>query len=89
MLRRFSRAEENHRNIFAVPLAQDRVFLNIHFAQRRAEFLEQRRDRGLRFFAEVAPGTRVERHVPPTGARQPFIFRRARRGLCDYGLGFA
>ncbi len=74
MLRRFPLADEDHGNIPTVALLQDRIVIDIDFAESGAEFLQERRDGGLGFVADVASGSRVESNVARPGSGQPGVF---------------
>jgi hypothetical protein len=75
MLCRFPLANENHRNIQAVALLQDRIVINIDLSEGDAEFSQERCDRGLSFVAEVASGTGVESDVAGAASGKAFVFR--------------
>ena len=68
MLRGFAGANKNHRDVRAISLPQDFVLIDVHLAQRGAEFAEQRLDQRFRFLAEVATGTRVQRNCARSAA---------------------
>lgn len=74
MLRRFLLADEDHRNIPAVALLQDRIGIYIHFAEDCTEFAQERRNGGLGFVAKMASRTGIERHVTRTGSSKAFVF---------------
>jgi hypothetical protein len=74
MLRRFPLADENHGNVPAVAHLQDRIGINIDFSQRGAELLQERRDGGLGFVAQVASGPRIEGDVAGAGSGKTGIF---------------
>jgi hypothetical protein len=74
MLGRFPLADENHRNVPTVALLQDRVGIYIDFSQRGAELLQERRDGGLGFVAQVASGPRIESDVAWAGSGKTGIF---------------
>ena len=74
MLGGFVRADENHGDVPSIALFQDRVFVDVDFAEHKAKFAEQRRDGRLGFFAKMTPGTRVERDIPRTTVRGLCIF---------------
>lgn len=61
--RDFARAEKNNGDIVVVEFAQIGVVINIHFAQRSAEFAENRENRGACLIAETAFRPRVKRRV--------------------------
>jgi hypothetical protein len=44
-------------------LLQHRIVIYIDLDEDGTEFAQERRNGGLRFFAEVTPGTRIERDV--------------------------
>ena len=74
VLRRFPLANEDHRNIPAVALLQDRIGIYIDFAEDSAEFSQERRDGRLGFVTEVASWTRVESDVAGTGSGKARVF---------------
>jgi len=57
-----------------VALLQNRVVINIDFAEGGTDFAQERGDRGLGFVAKVASGTRVKCDVAWTGGGEPSIF---------------
>ena len=63
MLRGFLLADEDHWNIPTVTLLQHRIVIYIDLEEDGTEFAQERRNGGLRFFAEVTPGTRIESDV--------------------------
>lgn len=79
MLRRFSLADEEHRNIPTVALLQDRIGIDVDFSQRSGEFLQERRDGSFGFFAKVAPRSRVESNVAGAGSGKAGVF-----GMCAH-----
>lgn len=74
MLGSFLRADENDRNIPAVALFQDRIVINIDFAEDGVEFRQNRGDRGFGFLAKVASWTRVESDVAWAGSGKAGVF---------------
>lgn len=82
----FLRTEKNHRDIVCVSLAENRIGVNIDFAQTRAELGEQRRNRPLRFFAQVAATPRVERDVARPRGGQPLVFGARVVAVVSQGL---
>jgi len=74
MLRYFSLANEDHRNIPAVALLQDRIGINIDFPEDSAEFSQERRDGRLGFVAKVAPRTRIEGDIAGSGSGKAGVF---------------
>jgi hypothetical protein len=70
----FVLADEKHRNIPTVTLLQDRIGIYIYFPEGGAEFSQERRDGGLGFIAEVAPGTRIESNVAGAGSGKTDVF---------------
>jgi hypothetical protein len=74
MLRCFPRSDEDHRNIPAVALLEDRIGIYIDFPEGGAEFSQERRDRSLGFVAEVASGMRIESNVAGPGSGKTGVF---------------
>src|SRR5260370_3212510 len=70
----FSRADKNHRDIHAIALPQHVILIDVHLAQRGAEFAEHRRDQRFRFLAEMTTRTCVQRDYPRPTARQSLVF---------------
>jgi len=62
MLRDLAAGQENHGYIKVVTFAQFRVGVDIDFVEPGAKFGEQRGDLRFCFVAQVAVGTRIERH---------------------------
>ena len=83
MLRGFSGADEQDRDVPSVAFGQHGIAVNIDFVQCGAKFREQRIDRGFGGFAKVATGTRVERNVQRSRSGQSQVFR-----MFAHGLGF-
>ncbi len=81
MLCRFPLANEDHRNIPAIALLQDRIDIYIHFAEGSAKFTQERRDGGLGFVAKVASWTRVESDVARTRSGKACVFRMSAHRL--------
>jgi len=75
MLRCFPLANEDHRNIPAVALLQDRIGIYIDFPEDGAEFSQERRDGRLGFVAKVASWTRIEGDVAGRGSGKACVFR--------------
>ena len=75
MLRCFPRSYKHYRNVPSIPLRKHRIALDVHFAQFRAKLHKQRLDRGFRFFAQMAPRSRVQRHLQGFRRPQPLLFR--------------
>ena len=63
MLGHFARAQENDGHIQIVAGAQDRVGVNIDFAQACAHASEQRSDLCLGFLAQMATRARIESYI--------------------------
>src|SRR5712691_6867759 len=74
MLRGFSRADKNHRDIHAIALPQHVILIDVHLAQRGAEFAEHRRDQRFRFLAEMTTRTCVQRDHTRSASRQSLVF---------------
>src|SRR5579859_4359990 len=85
MLRCFPRADENHRNVYAVALLENRIARNVHFAKDCASLAQNRRHRILGFLAEVATRPCIQRHFARACRREPRILRMLRHGFgCEY-----
>jgi hypothetical protein len=80
MLCRFVLPNENHRNIPSVTFLQHVILIHVHFAKPRGKLAQYRRDRGLRFVAEMATRARVQRDVARPAPRQSQIFRGIAHG---------
>lgn len=74
MLGGFARADENYRDVPSIALFQNRVFVDVDFAEHSAKFAEQRRDGGLGFLAKMTPRPRIERDIARTTPRELCIF---------------
>src|SRR5260370_33380052 len=74
MLRGFARANKNHRDIHAIALPQRVILIDVHLAQRGAEFAEHRRDQRSRFLTQITTRTSVQRHHPRPTTRQSLVF---------------
>ncbi len=74
VLCRFPLANEDHRNIPAVALLEDRIGVYIDFAKDSAKFAQERSDGRLGFVAKVASWTRVESDVAGTGSGKACVF---------------
>ena len=83
MLCRFMLPNENYWNVPAVALLQNLILIHVHFVKHRGKLARNRRDRGLRFVAKMAPRARVQRDVTRPASRQPQIF-----GGIAHGCGF-
>ena len=79
MLRGFFLADEDHRNIPTVLRFQERIGIYIYFSKRCLEFLQERRDGGLGFVAEVAAWARVESNVAGAASGKAVVF-----GMCAH-----
>ena len=79
MLCGFVRADENCGNVPSIALLQNRVLINVDFAQDRAKFAKQRRDGGFGFLTKVAARTRVKRDVARAAGRKLRVFARIAR----------
>jgi len=84
MLGGFARADENYGDVPCIALFQNRVFVDVDFAEHSAKFAQQRGDGGFGFFAKVTPGTRVERDVAWATGRKLLIFGRVVRGHISF-----
>ena len=83
MLRRFLLPDKNHRNVPSIAFLQRRIFIDIHFAQDRVEFPQNRCDGRFRFLAKMAARTRVQSDVARPTSVKPRVFR-----LVPHGWGF-
>src|SRR5260221_512285 len=83
MLRGFARADKNHRDVRAVPAPRVCVVIDVHLAQRGAEFAEHRLDQLLCFFAEMATRTRVQRDLPSAASSESSVFRAVIHGFAS------
>jgi hypothetical protein len=75
MLRGFVRADEEDGNVPAVTLLQKRIVVYIHLAKNGAKFLQKRCDSRFCFFAKMATGARVQRHIEGPRCAKAKIFR--------------
>jgi hypothetical protein len=78
---RFARSDKDHWNIPSVALLQYCVPVHIHFAQNRAELVQEGRDCGLGFFAKMATRSSVESYVASPALSKAQVLRRAAHGL--------
>ncbi len=62
--------KKNHRHVPAITLPQNRILVDVHFAQRSAALTKKRRNRGLGFLAQMATRSRVKRHFAWTRGSQ-------------------
>jgi hypothetical protein len=74
VLRGFSRADENDRDLVVVAHAKFGVFVYVDFSQARAEFLQHRSDLGFGFLAKMASGAGVDCYVTASRKLQAAIF---------------
>jgi hypothetical protein len=96
MLRGLPRADENHRNVPPIALFQKRIFIDVDFAQRRAELRQQRSNGSSGFVAQMAARAGIECHVVRAGGREPLIFAKiwakiwakGVAGMFAHGFGF-
>ena len=79
--------KKNHRHVPAMAFPQNRILINVDFAERSAELAKQRRNCGLGFFAQMASRSRVKRHFARTRGSQAFVFGM-QSGLWAHGFGF-
>jgi hypothetical protein len=70
----FARAEKNYRDIVIVAGAEFAIFIDVDFREASAARFQQRGNLLFGFFAQVAAGTRVNRHVMRSGQLQAAIF---------------
>ncbi len=82
MLRCFPLADEDHGNIPAVALLEDRIGIYIDFPEDGAEFSQERRDSRLGLVAKVASWTRIEGNVAGSGSGKACVF-----GMSAHRLG--
>ncbi len=81
MLRRFVLADEDHRDVPPVAILQNGILINVHFAQDKTEFAQNRRDGRFRLVAKMATGTRVKCDVAGPATGQSRVFRGVAHGL--------
>jgi len=70
----FAGAKKHDGHVVSVEFAQLRIFVDIHFAQRRGELAEDGKNRSARFIAEAAFRTRVKRRVARLGDGEASLF---------------
>lgn len=78
----FAGTDEDHRNIPSIALTQNRIGVDVYFAERRSKLSEQRRNGGTSFVAQMAARTRVQRDFARASRREPQIF-----GMFAHGFG--
>ena len=81
VLRRFPLAKEDHRNIPAIALLEDRIGIYIDLPEYSAKFSQERRDGRLGFVTKMASGTRIEGDVAGTGSGKACVFRMSAHRL--------
>jgi hypothetical protein len=81
MLGRFARAKEDHWNIPAVAFLENGIVFDTDFAQRCAEFAQERRDGHFSFFAKMAARPRVESHLARARSGQARVLRMLLHGF--------
>ena len=74
MLGGFSRAQENNRDVVVVARAEIRIFVDVDFREARVEFFQEGGNLRLGFFAKMAAGARVDRHIAGRGELQSAVF---------------
>jgi len=70
MLCHFTRAKKNHRHVQPIAFSQDRIGVNIHFAETRSKLEQKRRNRRLGVVAEMTTRARIKRHFARPGGSQ-------------------
>jgi len=88
MFRGFPRTDEDNRDVPPVALVQNRIFVDVDFAQRRAKLQQQRRNGGFGFVAEMAAWASIKRYVARAGGREPLILAKGVTGMFAHGFGF-
>ncbi len=79
----FASADEDHRNIPPVALAQYSIFVDIHFTQLGAKLRQERRNCSLGFVAQMTARARVQGHLTRVrGGDSPVFWMLA------HGFGF-
>src|SRR5712692_3733699 len=81
MFRGFARTNKNDWDVRAISPPQNRVLIDVHLAQRGAEFAEHRLDQCFCVLAEMTTRTRVQRNRARFASREPLIFRAAVHNL--------
>jgi len=81
MLRGFACADVDHRNVQAVTPFENVIILDIYFTQICTELVQERLDRFLSLFTQVAARPAIESHLARARRGQARVFRMLRHGF--------
>jgi len=81
MFCRFACPDVDHGNIAVKPLAQNFIFIDIHFVENGAKLSQKRGDCRFGFLAEMAAGTCVQGDVARPASGQARILGRIAQGF--------
>jgi len=81
MFRGFARANIDHGNVQAVTPFKNGIILDIYFTQLCAELAQERQDRVLSLFTQVASRPRIKSDLARARRGQARVFRMLRHGF--------